>query len=261
MTTIFKYEYSLPYFREDSLNHFLKKYGFTFQRISISNTMNNTDASIIIQKYLRSYLDRKKTVILLLNRLDWSNLIKIYTIFGESLNSNDMKFMKGKLYEIFVATSNSHFIHVDKIGFDIVCFGIKIELKFSQNMLLTNGRELKKTITFRCKNSNGSQIMNISMSNTASIYALVQRDAIGWVEGYIVKKHLSGSGDLDAKIPKDKIQMLWKKQERIDIINLPQFDLSTMITRIYKCICTSIWNGEDWKDGLKCCLHQIADDL
>ena len=41
--------------------------------------------------------------------------------------------------------------------------------------------QLKKNIGFRFKNSNGSNEMKLTLSNTASIYVLVQRHAIDGV--------------------------------------------------------------------------------
>ena len=55
--------------------------------------------------------------------------------------------------------------------------------------------------------------MNISLSNTAAIYILVQRDAIAWIHGYNIRDNVHGTGDLDAKIPGGllKGKILWKK--------------------------------------------------
>ena len=54
--------------------------------------------------------------------------------------------MKGKLYEIFFSQKSKLFKHVDLEGHDIVCMGIKIEIKFKQKMLLTDKRILKKIL-------------------------------------------------------------------------------------------------------------------
>lgn len=224
--------------------------------------MNNIDACILIQRIWRGFSDRKRTVIRILNIVDWSLLLTIYTVFGESLNSNDMKPMKGKLYEIFVAKCNSNFIHVDQIGYDLLCLGIRVESKFTQNMLLTDkGRGIKKNVTFRCKNSNGSNIMSLSLSNTACIYILIQRDAIGWVNGYNVKNNVQGTGDLDAKVPGNLIHLLWKNETNIIVQESPLFDLPGMINYILSCICKAVWMNRNWKEELKKCLYNIADNL
>ena len=230
----------------------------------INNMINNTvnEENIIkIQKTMRSYLSRKKTLIDIINNIKWKTLINLYNIFGESLNENDMKFMKGKLYELFVANSHKYFVHIDKTGCDITCLGIKIELKFQQGMLLTTKRNLKKNITFRCKNSNGSNRTKLSLSNTSSIYILIQRDAIAYVTRDIVVNKLVGESDLDAKIPSDLINIIWKNNTNVEIVNSPQINISNIITKIYNCICKSLWNNLDWKQELKKCLYNITDDL
>ena len=218
--------------------------------------------AIFIQKIYRGYNSRKKTVISIIkdNPLEWNNLINLYNIFGETLNENDMKFMKGKLYEIFFSQKSKLFKHVDLEGHDIVCMGIKIEIKFKQKMLLTDKRILKKNIDVRIKNSNGSGTIKITNKNTADIYVLIQRDAIGYVMGYNVRKSLYGIGDLDAKIPKNYLNLIWKLDNNIAISD-GVFNLSSIITDIYKCICNSIWKNKNWKEDLKLCLYNIADNL
>tara|TARA_Y100000996_G_scaffold414873_1_gene407151 strand:- start:83 stop:760 length:678 start_codon:yes stop_codon:yes gene_type:complete len=225
--------------------------------------MDENNAVLNIQKTFRGYNSRKNTVLNIIkgNPEEWSNLIILYGVFGESLNENDMKFMKGKLYEIFFSKKSKLFKHVDLEGYDIICMGIKIEIKFKQTMLLTNKRNLQKTITFRCKNSNGSNSMNISKVNTAHIYILLQRDAIGYVMGIDVLKYLHGIGDLDAKIPNKYVNLIWKYEKNIEINNNVPFNLSVIITEIYKCICNSIWNNLDWRNELRHCLYSIAYNL
>ncbi len=229
----------------------------------LSSEIFKKNAAIVIQKIYRGYSERIRTVFKLIqdNSSDWVNILTIYRIFGETLNSNDMKPMKGKIYEIFFSQKSKLFKHVDMIGYDIVCLGIKIEIKFTQNMLLTRQRNLKKTITFRCKNSNGSNEMNISNNNTAQIYILMQRDAIGYVRGKHVLKNLHGQGDLDAKIPKEYVHIIWASPNNIQINNDAEFHLPGIITDIYKCICNSVWRSLNWKTELKHCLYNIADNL
>ena len=226
------------------------------------NTNNMESHAITIQKLFRGRHSRINTVFRIIkdNPIEWNNLIKLYNIFGESLNENDMKFMKGKLYEIFFSQKSKLFKHVDLEGYDILFMGIKIEIKFRQQMLLTSGRNLKKNIEFRIKNSNGSRTIKLNRGNTADIYILIQRDAIAYVMGYNVLKCLHGVGDLDAKIPKNVIDLIWKLDTNITISN-GVFNLSNLITDIYKCICNSIWENKDWKENLKICLHNIADNL
>ena len=225
--------------------------------------MNKHFAAIIIQKIYRGYNSRLKTVINLIkgNGSEWSKLLLVYDIFGETLNANDMKTMKGKLYEIFFSQKSKLFNHVDRVGYDVICMGIKIEIKFKQTMLLTNKRNLQKTITFRCKNSNGSNSMNISKGNTAHIYVLLQRDAVGYVRGNDVLKNLHGVGDLDAKIPNNYVNLIWKSEKNIEINNNAYFNLSVIITELYQCICNSIWKDLNWRDELRQCLYSIAYTL
>ena len=224
--------------------------------------MNEQTATTIIQKYYRRYNARLNTVLRIIqgNKEDWNKLINLYNIFGETLNENDMKFMKGKLYEIFFSEKSKLFKHVDMKGYDILCLGIKIEIKFKQTMLLTGQRNLQKTITFRCKNSHGSNEMNISKKNTADIYILFQRDAIGYIKGYNVRKRLHGTGDLEAKVPKQYVNPIWSAPNNIQINN-GEFNLSGTITQIYQCICKSVWSNLNWRNELRQCLYTIADSL
>ena len=224
--------------------------------------MNEQYAATFLQKIYRGYKTRYNTVLKLINgnSNEWNKLIELYNIFGETLNANDMKFMKGKLYEIFFSEKSKLFKHVDRTGYDILCLGIKIEIKFKQKMLLTNQRNLQRSITFRCKNSNGSGEMYISKKNTADIYILLQRDAIGYCKGYYVREHLKGTGDLDAKIPNQFVNLIWTAPNNIQINN-GEFNLSEIITQIYQCICKSVWSNLNWRNELRQCLYTIADSL
>ena len=224
--------------------------------------MNEQYAATFLQKIYRGYKTRYNTVLKLINgnSNEWNKLIDLYNIFGETLNANDMKFMKGKLYEIFFSEKSKLFKHVDRTGYDILCLGIKIEIKFKQRMLLTNQRNLQRSITFRCKNSNGSSEMYISKKNTADIYILLQRDAVGYVNGTDVLRHLHGVGDLDAKIPNQFVNLIWTAPNNIQINN-GEFNLSEIITQIYQCICKSVWSNLNWRNELRQCLYTIADSL
>lgn len=224
--------------------------------------MNEQYAATFLQKIYRGYKTRYNTVLKLINgnSNEWNKLIELYNIFGETLNANDMKFMKGKLYEIFFSEKSKLFKHVDRTGYDILCLGIKIEIKFKQRMLLTNQRNLQRSITFRCKNSNGSSEMNISKKNTADIYILLQRDAVGYVNGTDVLRNLHGVGDLDAKIPNQFVNLIWTAPNNIQINN-GEFNLSEIITQIYQCICKSVWSNLNWRNELRQCLYTIADSL
>ena len=224
--------------------------------------MNEQYAATFLQKIYRGYKVRYNTVLKLINGNSngWNKLIDLYNIFGETLNANDMKFMKGKLYEIFFSEKSKLFKHVDRTGYDILCLGIKIEIKFKQRMLLTNQRNLQRSITFRCKNSNGSSEMYISKKNTADIYILLQRDAVGYVNGTDVLRNLHGVGDLDAKIPNQFVNLIWTAPNNIQINN-GEFNLSEIITQIYQCICKSVWSNLNWRNELRQCLYTIADSL
>ena len=224
--------------------------------------MDEQSAATVLQTIYRGYKARYNTVINLItdNNNEWIKLINLYNIFGETLNANDMKFMKGKLYEIFFSEKSKLFKHVDRTGYDILCLGIKIEIKFKQRMLLTNQRNLQRSITFRCKNSNGSSEMYISKKNTADIYILLQREAVGYVNGTDVLRNLHGVGDLDAKIPNQFVNLIWTAPNNIQINN-GEFNLSEIITQIYQCICKSVWSNLNWRNELRQCLYTIADSL
>ena len=88
--------------------------------------MNEQYAATFLQKIYRGYKTRYNTVLKLINDNSnrWNKLIDLYNIFGETLNANDMKFMKGKLYEIFFSEKSKLFKHVDRTGYDILCLGI-----------------------------------------------------------------------------------------------------------------------------------------
>ena len=54
--------------------------------------------------------------------------------------------------------------------------------------------------------------------------------------------------------------LIWKLDNNIAISD-GVFNLSSIITDIYKCICNSIWKNKNWKEDLKLCLYNIADNL
>ena len=77
-------------------------------------------------------------------------------------------------------------------------------------------RELKKNIGFRFKNSNGSNEMKLTLSNTASIYVLVQRDAVDGVMVIDVITNIKKrKGDLDVKTC-EKINLMWKNSTNVE---------------------------------------------
>ena len=132
---------------------------------------------------------------------------------------------------------------------------------FSIYDFIRKKRELKKNIGFRFKNSNGSNEMKLTLSNTASIYVLVQRDAIGWCDGYDVITNIKKKkGDLDVKTC-EKINLMWKNSTNVEKIDIPELNLSDIINQIFTCVTTSIWKNEDWRIGLKTCLRGISEKL
>ena len=100
----------------------------------------------------------------------------------------------------------------------------------------------------------------ISKKNTADIYILLQRDAVGYVNGTDVLRNLHGVGDLDAKIPNQFVNLIWTAPNNIQINN-GEFNLSEIITQIYQCICKSVWSNLNWRNELRQCLYTIADSL
>jgi hypothetical protein len=194
----------------------------------------------------------------------WSAITGIYRSFGNTLNANDMKAMKGKVYEYLVQNSLPTLEHVDQPGYDLLCreTGVKIEIKSSHDLLLTrNGRELKRNITFRFRNSNGSNRMELTEENTADLYILLQQDAIAITTRENVLSNITGSGDLTAKIPKESVELLYQSPEPVQLPENPVVNLPEIIKKIMRCVTVGIWNGSDIREQLKECLHQIADDL
>jgi hypothetical protein len=193
----------------------------------------------------------------------WSAITGVYSSFGNTLNSNDMKAMKGKAYELFVQNSLPTLEHVDQPGYDLRCreTGVKIEVKSKHDLLLTGKRNLKKNITFRLKNSNGSNQMSLNEENTADIYILLQQDAIAMTTRESVLANISGTGDLMAKIPKESVELLYQSPEPVQLPENPVVNLPEIIKKIMRCVTVGIWNGSDIREQLKECLHQIADDL
>ena len=194
----------------------------------------------------------------------WSVIKRLYNSYGNTLNSNDMKAMKGKTNEFFVEASLGNLEHVDKLGYDLVsrATGIKVEVKSCHNLLLTQvGRKLRKNITFRFKNSNGSNKMDINENNTADIYILLQQDAIAMTTREHVLPNIHGSGDLTAKVPSDSIELLYSSPQAVQLPENPIVNLPEIIKKIMKCVTVAIWNDIDIKTQLKNCLYDIADNL
>lgn len=193
----------------------------------------------------------------------WSAITGIYRSFGNTLNANDMKAMKGKAYEYLIQNSLPTLEYVDQPGYDLRCreTGIKIEVKSKHDLLLTGGRNLKKNITFRLKNSNGSNQMSLNEENTADIYILLQQDAIAMTTRESILTNISGTGDLTAKIPKESVELLYQSPEPVQLPENPVVNLPEIIKKIMRCVTVGIWNGSDIREQLKECLHQIADDL
>ena len=193
----------------------------------------------------------------------WSAITGIYRSFGNTLNANDMKAMKGKAYEYLIQNSLPTLEYVDQPGYDLRCreTGIKIEVKSKHDLLLTGGRNLKKNITFRLKNSNGSNQMSLNEENTADIYILLQQDAIAMTTRESILTNISGTGDLTAKIPKESVELLYQSPESVQLPENPVVNLPEIIKKIMRCVTVGIWNGSDIREQLKECLHQIADDL
>ena len=174
-----------------------------------------------------------------------------------------MKFLKGTIYELFCVLSNENIKYVNKDGYDAIYKNkIKIEIKFSQDMLLTKkNKELKNIISFRFKNSRGNNKIILNDMNTADIYILIQRDSIGYVLKDDLLNNIKGEKDLDAKIPKQYINMLYKYNDNINNINLNIINIPDIIYKIINNILYSIWYSLDIKEELKECLYKIADNL
>jgi hypothetical protein len=207
---------------------------------------------------------QNNTIMQKLREVDWSPITRIHRSYGNTLNSNDMKAMKGKVGEFFVQSSLPTLKHVDQPGYDLLCTetGIKIEVKSAHNLLLTReGRRLTRNITFRLKNSNGSNQMELNENNTADIYILLQQDAIAVTTRENVLSNITGSGDLTAKIPNNLIELLYKSDQAIQLPENPPINLPEIIKKIMLCVNISIWNGGDIREQLKQCLHGIADTL
>ena len=102
--------------------------------------------------------------------------------------------------------------------------------------------------------------MLINNNNTSDIYILIQRDAIGYVFKKDVIDNLQGTGDLDAKIPNDKIKLLFNNEKTLNVSN-NIINISEIINDIFICISKSIWNNKSIKEDLKICLYNIADNL
>ena len=232
----------------------------------IESEMNNL--SVMSNRNVVTSKDIEK-VVEILKSIDWKVLESVYNTFGNSLNSNDMKNLKGKVYEIFVTHSHVSLLHVDKIGYDIITInGVKIEIKTSINMFRNLGQKstsLKKTIGFRFKNSNGSNKIKIDQSNTADIYILIQSAGtvgIGYILVDVLKKNIPDqNGDLDAKIPNEFINMLYLNDKESTppeeiIVNIPN-----IINRLLNTSIQSIWSGININKALSEELHKLGDEL
>jgi len=207
---------------------------------------------------------QRNTVIQKLREIDWSPITRIPRSYGNTLNSNDMKAMKGKVGEFFVLNSLPTLKHVDQPGYDLLCTetGLKIEVKSQHDLLLQpQHRILSKNVTFKFKNSNGSNQMDLTEQNTADIYILLQQDAIAVTTRENVLCNINGSGDLTAKIPNNLIELLYKSDQAIQLPENPPINLPEIIKKIMLCVNISIWNGGDIREQLKQCLQGIADTL
>ena len=234
--------------------------------------MNNTSTKYVPwedQVKVAAALESEDAVYTMIGRLrgvDWSPICNIYRTYGRTLNANDMLAMKGKVYEYFVSNSLPSLVHVDQLGYDIQCSetNVKVEVKSSHNLLLTNKRRvLKKTITFRMKNSNGSGEMSLNEENTADIYILVQQDAVAFTTREYVLANMSApnGGDIEAKIPNEYVELLYKADEPVQLPEQPTINLPEIIKSIISCVNVALWNNKDIREQLRNCLHQIADDL
>ena len=205
---------------------------------------------------------------LVMNRLravDWTPIHRIYPTYGNTLNENSMKTMKGRIAELFVQKSLPTLDHVDQTGYDLICneTNVKIEVKSQHNLLLTPGnREIRDIIKFRFKNSRGNNRMTLDETNTADIYVLLQQDAIGITTREFVLGHRREVSDgIDARIPNDYIELLYQTDEAVQLPEEPVVNLPDIIKSIMLCVNSCIWNGEDIREQLRKCLHDIADTL
>ena len=205
----------------------------------------------------------------ILKSIDWKVLESVYNTFGTSLNTNDMKNLKGKVYEIFVTHSHYNLRHVDQIGYDLITInGVKIEIKTLLNMFRDLGRKrpgIKKNISFRFKNSNGSGKIKIDQNNTADIYLLIQSAGnvgIGYVLGDVVKKYIPDKdGDIDVKIPNEYINMLYLSNKELAAPEEIKIDIPSIINRLLTTSIQSLWSGININKALSEELHRLGDEL
>ena len=208
-------------------------------------------------------LSMMEDLIQILNQKDWSKLLVFQQCYGNSLNENCMKALKGKINEIFISESEDDIFHVDENGYDLKYKDIKIECKYSKDLILTGiGRDKKKNTSFRFKNSNGGGKIILNDENTADIYLLIQQDAIAYVMKEDVLSNITGTSDLTAKIPSEKINLIYKSDHSVLLQDGPiLLNLPMIIERIMKCVSRSIWDGSDIRESLKNCLISIANEL
>lgn len=216
------------------------------------------------------YSNSLETMLSRIRAVDWSPVCRIIQTYGGTLNSPDMRAIKGKIYEDFVSKAMPSLDHVDREGYDIQCrdTNMKIEVKSAHHLLLTKvQRQLKTNITFRLKNSNGSGQINLNEDNTADIYILIQQDAVAFTTREYVLANMSSpnGGDIDAKIPQEYIELLYKADEALQVPEQPNINLSInlpeIINLIISCVNVAIWNGGDIRSQVRNCLHEIADNL
>ena len=113
------------------------------------------------------------------------------------------------------------------------------------------------------KNSNGSGEMSLNEENTADIYILVQQDAVAFTTREYVLANMSApnDGDIEAKIPNEYVELLYKADEPVQLPEQPTINLPEIIKSIISCVNVALWNNKDIREQLRNCLHQIADDL
>ena len=197
--------------------------------------------------------------------VDWTLIYKIYPTYGNTLNENTMKPMKGRVAEFFVQRSLPTLEFVDAIGYDLICneTNVKIEVKSEHDLLLTpKRRDLKAHITFTFKNSRGDNAMTLDETNTADIYVLLQQDAIAITTRDQVCAYLKvHRADIKARIPNDYIDLLYRTPQAVQLPEEPAVNLPDIIKSIMLCVNSCIWNGGDIREQLSECLHNIAYNI
>jgi hypothetical protein len=164
--------------------------------------------------------------------IDWRRFSTFQKKVGTQLNSEQLRFLKARAYELTLARmfSNNKLVYVAKDGCDFIIpefDNLKLEMKYTAGAIFSPKNKMKKTCSIKLMNSHGSNTHKTLPSEYADYLLFVSDTGAVLFDKPTIEQHSVFGGDgITANIPTnlgiivaDKTVMNLGMTETVDILN------------------------------------------